>query len=118
MEAEREDIDAELEARLLREAAIAERNRQMRERARQIGGVPGAMMAGVMIALRDVYDAAPKRDNGAPMVIAPGEPHDVDRDGMELSAGELGGADDVTIAALDRRPPLLARARRRGRRRH
>ena len=58
----------------------------MRDRGRQIGGVPGAIVAGLMIALRDIYDPPPKRDDGIPMVEAPGEPHDVDRDGMALAA--------------------------------
>ncbi len=70
------------EAALLRDAAKAERYQTMRERGRQIGGVPGAMVAGLMIALRDIYDPPPKRDDGIPMVEAPGDPHDVDRDGM------------------------------------
>ena len=79
----------------------------MRERGRQIGGVPGAMVAGLMIALRDIYDPPPKRDDGIPMVEAPGDPHDVDREGMDFAAGEIGGSDDVTVAALERRAPIV-----------
>ncbi len=89
----------------------------MRERGRQIGGVPGAMIAGLMIALRDIYEPPPKRDDGIPMVEAPGDPHDVDRDGMDLAAADIGGGDDVTVAALERRPPIVgARGGRRSRR--
>jgi hypothetical protein len=105
------------EAALLRDAAKAERYQAMRERGRQIGGVPGAVVAGLMIALRDIYDPPPKRDDGIPMVEAPGDPHDVDRDGMDLAAADIGGSDDVTVAALERRAPIVAGRRRRPRRR-
>ncbi len=103
------------EAALMRDAAKAERYQAMRERGRQIGGVPGAMVAGLMIALRDIYDPPPKRDDGIPMVEAPGDPHDVDRDGMDLAAADIGGRDDVTVAALERRPPIVGAARRKRR---
>jgi hypothetical protein len=105
------------EAALLRDAAKAERYQAMRERGRQIGGVPGAVVAGLMIALRDIYDPPPKRDDGIPMVEAPGDPHDVDRDGMDLAAADIGGSDDVTVAALERRATIVAGRRRRPRRR-
>jgi hypothetical protein len=109
------------EIALLRDAAKAERYQAMRDRGRQIGGVPGAMVAGLMIALRDIYDPPPKRDDGIPMVEVPGDPHDVDRDGMDLAAADIGGADDVTVAALERRPPIVgapgARRKRRFQRR-
>ncbi len=102
------------EAALLRDAAKAERYQTMRDRGRQIGGVPGAIVAGLMVALRDIYES-PKRDVGVPMVEVPGEPHDVDRDGMALSAADIGGGDDVTrrrsrAAPTDRRrpPPEIA----------
>jgi hypothetical protein len=102
------------EAAMLRDAAKAERYQTMRDRGRQIGGVPGAIVAGLMVALRDIYES-PKRDVGVPMVEAPGEPHDVDRDGMALSASDIGGADDVSVAALERRPPIIAGSRRKRR---
>jgi hypothetical protein len=107
------------EAALLRDAAKAERYQTMRERGRQIGGVPGAIVAGLMVALRDIYES-PKRDNGDVVVDAPSEPHDVDRDGLALAASDIGGADDVAIAAMERRPPVTAgggHQRRRARRR-
>jgi hypothetical protein len=96
------------------EAAAVER-RSMVERGRQIGGVPGAVMAGIMVALRDIYE--PPRDNGAVVVDSPSQPHDVDRDGMDFAATELDSDADVTIAALERRPPVVSRRRRWSRRR-
>ena len=103
------------EAELLRDAAKAERYQTMRQRGRQIGGVPGAMVAGLMVALRDIYEA-PKRDNGDVVVDAPSEPHDVDRDGMAFAATDIGGSEDVAIGALAPRPPVVS-GRRRARRR-
>lgn len=110
------DVESDFdEEALIRDAAIAERNRSMRERGRQIGGTPGAVMAGMMIALRDIYES-PKRDNGSVVVDSPSEPHDVDRDGVELTADEIGSDIDVTIAAQDARAPIVARRRSRWRR--
>ena len=110
------DVDDDFdEEALIRDAAIAARNRSMRERGRQIGGTPGAVMAGMMIALRDIYES-PKRDNGSVVVDSPSEPHDVDRDGLEFEAGDIGSDADITIAAQEPRPPIVGRARRRTRR--
>lgn len=106
-----DDID---EVSLMRDAYLAERNRSMRDRGRQIGGVPGAMVAGLMIALRDIYET-PKRDNGSVVVDSPSEPHDVDRDGLELDAADIGAETDIRIDAQARRPPIVGRARRRSR---
>ena len=104
------------EAALLREIAKAERYQSMRERGRQVGGVPGAIVAGFMIALRDIYES-PKRDNGDVVVDAPSEPHDVDRDGIMFTAADIGGSDDVSIGAMAPRPPIASGRRRRSRRR-
>jgi hypothetical protein len=109
-----EQGDQRDEAALMRDAAIAERNRSMRDRGRQIGGVPGAVVAGVMIALRDIYET-PKRDDGSVVVDSPSEPHDLDRDGLDLAADEIGADNDVTIVPLERRPPVVRRSRRRPR---
>jgi len=111
---ERDEIKEIDEAALMRDAYIAERNRSMRDRGRQIGGVPGAMVAGLMIALRDIYES-PKRDNGSVVVDSPSEPHDVDRDGLDLMADDIGADTDITIAAQARRAPIVRGARRRPR---
>lgn len=91
------------------------RDRSMIEHGRRIGGVAGAALAGAMIAVRDVYEG-PKRDDGSVVVDAPTEPHDVDRDGVDLTADEVGGREDVTVPAQPRRAPVVA-GRRRSRRR-
>jgi hypothetical protein len=99
----------------IREAAKADRDRSSIEQGRRVGGLPGAMVAGAMIALRDIYEG-PKRDDGQVVVDAPSEPHDVDRDGLDLPAAEIGGDDDVAVPPQPRRAPVVS-SRRRPRRR-
>jgi hypothetical protein len=105
--------DEEIEA--LREAAKLDRDRSSIEQGRRIGGLPGAMVAGAMIALRDIYQG-PKRDDGVVVVDAPSEPHDVDREGVTLAAAEIGGPDDVAVPAQPRIEPVVSRRRARRRR--
>jgi hypothetical protein len=93
----------------------ADRDRSSIEEGRRIGGLPGAMVAGALLAIRDIYET-PKRDEGQVVVDAPSEPHNVDRDGVQLAADEVGGADDVAVPAQPRRDPVV-RGRRRSRRR-
>jgi hypothetical protein len=111
------DVDDEddNDARVVGEAIKAERDRSSIEQGRRIGGLPGAMAAGAMIALRDIYES-PKRDDGQVVVDAPSEPHNVDRDGVQLGAEEIGGADDVAVPAQPRLDPVVS-SRRRSRRR-
>ncbi len=93
------------------------RDRSAIAHGRRIGGAAGAALAGAMIAIRDIYEG-PKRDDGQVVVDAPSEPHDVDRDGVELTADEIGGPDAIAVPAQPRRPVLPSPAtRRRARRR-
>lgn len=87
------------------------RDRSMVEHGRRIGGIPGAALAGAMIAIRDVYEG-PKRDDGSVVVDAPSEPHDVDRDGVDLSVADVGGSHDVTVPAQPRLAPVTSTRRR------
>jgi hypothetical protein len=95
-------------------AAQADRDHSSIEQGRRIGGLPGAMIAGAMIAIRDIYEG-PKRDDGQVVVDAPSEPHDVDRDGVTLPADEIGSADDVAVPAQPRLAPIVSRRRSRRR---
>jgi hypothetical protein len=104
----------EEEVEALREAAKVDRDRSSIEQGRRIGGLPGAMMAGAMIAIRDIYEG-PKRDDGVVTVDAPSEPRDVDRDGVELSAEEIGGPADVAVPPQPRVEPITSRRRSRRR---
>jgi hypothetical protein len=110
-----EDDNDAVDAKVVGEAIKAERDRSSIEQGRRIGGLPGAMAAGAMIALRDIYES-PKRDDGQVVVDAPSEPHNVDRDGVQLGAEEIGGADDVAVPAQPRLDPVVS-SRRRARRR-
>ena len=92
-----------------------ERNRSMVAYGRRIGGVPGAIVAGAMIAVRDIYEG-PKRDDGSVVVDAPTEPHDVDRDGVALTPEEIGGVHDLAVPAQPRREPVVGRRNSRRRR--
>lgn len=99
----------------VREAEAAERRASAIAHGRRIGGAPGAIMAGAMLALRDILEP-PRDDQPVAEVEAPGDPHDVDRDGVALAADELGGDADVAIAPQPRRDPIVT-GRRRSRRR-
>ena len=109
---DRHETIAEADRRRVAEANEAERNRSMIAQGRRIGGLPGAMVAGAMIAVRDVYEG-PKRDEAPVVVDAPSEPHDIDRDGVPLAAEEIGGAEGVTVPAQPRRDPVVRRRSRR-----
>jgi hypothetical protein len=76
---------------------------------RRKGGAAGAAMAGAMLAMRDLLEGPPKEE--LPFEIeASGQPHDLDRDGVDVTVGETA----VSAPPLARRDPLPApRARRR-----
>jgi hypothetical protein len=103
---------ADADRRRVAEANEAARNRSMIAHGRRIGGLPGAMVAGAMIAIRDIYEG-PKRDEAPVVVDAPSEPHDIDRDGVPLAAEEIGGADGISVPAQPRLEPVQRRRSRR-----
>ena len=78
-------------------------------RARRIGGLPGAVLAGALMGLKDVLD--PPKDKQAVVVEASSEPHDIDKDGIDM---EIGGDRRAVSPPL---PPMAAHAPRRRRRR-
>lgn len=70
------------------------------EAGRRKAGATGAVMAGAMLALRDIYEGPPKEL--LPIEIeTPGEPHDIDRDGVGLVVDGVA----VSAPALPRRAP-------------
>ncbi len=84
------DIDvAAIEA----EEAAAARRVSMIEAGRRKGGVLGAAAAGAMIGLRDVYEGPPKDDGIVVVEESPGDPVDIDLDGIS------GTVDDVSFWA-------------------
>ncbi len=64
------------------EEAIATRRLSMIEAGRRKGGVLGAAAAGAMLGLRDVYEGPPKDDDVVIVSEAPGDPVDIDIDGI------------------------------------
>lgn len=68
--------------------AIAKRL-SMIEAGRRKGGVLGAAAAGAMLGLRDVYEGPPKEDTIVEIAESPGEPGDIDTDGIEVSVGDV-----------------------------
>ncbi len=82
-----EAVDAELSAsidveRIRVEEAVAARRLSMIEAGRRKGGVLGAAAAGAMIGIRDVYEGPPKEDDIVIVSEAPGDPEDIDVDGI------------------------------------
>jgi hypothetical protein len=93
-----------------RERRIAEARTSSIEAGRRKGGVAGAAMAGAMLALRDIYEG-PTKEEIPIEVEASGEPHDLDRDGVDLSVDGV----DVSSPPLERKDPLPASKARRSR---
>lgn len=78
------------------------------EAGRRKGGAAGAAMAGAMLAVQEIYEGPPKED--APVTVeASSDPHDVDRDGVDVTVGEV----DVNSPALERIDPLVGDQRKR-----
>lgn len=90
------------------EERLAEARRSAIEAGRRKGGVAGAAMAGAMLAVADIYEG-PRKDDAPVTVEASGDPHDVDRDGIDVQVGEV----DVAAPALERRDPVVGDARKR-----
>jgi hypothetical protein len=67
-------------------------------------------MAGAMLALRDIYEG-PTKEEIPIEVEASGEPHNLDRDGVDMTVEGV----DVTAPPLERKDPLPAPKARRTR---
>lgn len=75
------------------------------EAGRRRGGVAGAAMAGAMFAVAEIYEG-PKKDDKPVTVEASSDPEDVDRDGIDVSVGDV----DVGSPALPTLGPVVDRA--------
>jgi hypothetical protein len=69
-------------ARITAEEAVAARRLSMIEAGRRKGGLLGAAAAGAMLGIRDVYEGPPKDDDIVIVSEAPGDPEDIDIDGI------------------------------------
>lgn len=90
------------------EERLADRRAAAIAAGRRKGGVAGAAMAGAMFAVSDIVEG-PKKDDAPVTVEASGDPHDLERDGFGMKVGEV----DVAAPALERKPPVVAKRRRR-----
>jgi hypothetical protein len=109
------DAIAEADRARVHAANQLARNQSMVAEGRRKAGAVGAMMAGAMIAIRDIYEG-PKKDEGVAVVESPTDPIDLDEDGVQLEAEEVGGTHDIAVPAQPRRAPIVA-GRRASRRR-
>ena len=80
------DEDEAAELQLLADAvaqeAAADRRRSAIEAGRRKGGLAGAAAAGAMLGLRDIYEGPPKEDDIVIVEEAPGDPGNIDLDGI------------------------------------
>ena len=88
-------LDAELAAsidvaRIEAEERAAAARLSMIAAGRRKGGLLGAAAAGAMIGLRDIYEGPPKEDDIVIVSEAPGDPEDIDIDGI---TGRVAGID-------------------------
>jgi hypothetical protein len=114
---DREDIehlDAAARAGIAHEAYISEHEERLAqqrasaiEAGRRKGGAAGAAMAGAMLVVSEIVEGPPKDD--APVTVeASSDPHDLERDGVDVTVGEV----DVAVPPLERLEPVVDRARR------
>ncbi len=103
-------LDAEVYAAYVaaHEERLATQRWSSIEAGRRKGGLAGAAMAGAMLAVSEIVEGPPKED--APVTVeASSEPDDVDRDGIDVSVGDV----DVAAPALERLDPVTDPRRRR-----
>jgi len=87
--------DEEEAAELLRlaqevsEEAAAERRLSSIEAGRRKAGLAGAAAAGAMLGLRDIYEGPPKDDDIVIVEEAPGDPGNIDLDGISGSVADV-----------------------------
>ena len=92
------------------EERLAEARMNSIAAGRRKAGLAGAAMAGAMLAVSDILDG-PKKDRVAVTVESSGDPHDLERDGVDLTVGEV----DVHAPALERLEPVVHGSSRRRR---
>jgi len=81
--------DELLAGRLVEEERAAQHRLSMIEAGRRKGGVLGAAAAGAMLGIRDVYEGPPKEDDIVIVSEAPGDPEDIDVDGITGQVAEV-----------------------------
>lgn len=115
--AARAGIEAEPDTQAAHEQFISDHEERLAEArasaiaaGRRKGGAAGAAMAGAMLAVAEIYEGPSKEDTPV-TVEASGDPHDLERDGVDVTVGDV----DVSSPPLERVDPVVGR--RNGRRR-
>ncbi|MDJ0770234.1 MAG: hypothetical protein QNJ12_15645 [Ilumatobacter sp.] len=93
---------AHAESLIVHEERLAEQRRSAIDAGRRKGGVAGAAMAGAMLAVAEIYEG-PRKDDAPVTVEASGDPHDLDKDGLDVSVGDV----DVAAPPLERIDPAV-----------
>jgi len=84
------ELDAEIDAAGIEAEEIAAARRlSMIEAGRRKGGLMGAAAAGAMLGLRDIYEGPPKDDETVEVSEAPGDPEDIDVDGISGTVADV-----------------------------
>jgi hypothetical protein len=86
--------------RIEEEEVIAEQRRSAIEAGRRKGGIAGAAMAGAMLALSEIYEG-PKKDEMVAVSESPGDPGDIDTDGIEMTIGDVDLKSELPDASDD-----------------
>lgn len=75
-------------AEIIAEEAAAVRRKAAIEAGRRRAGPAGAAMAGIMLAISDIYEPR-NRDEVVAVAEAPSDPVDIDEDGIGVSVDDL-----------------------------
>ncbi|MDX2381081.1 MAG: hypothetical protein QNM02_15125 [Acidimicrobiia bacterium] len=81
-----DDIDVE---RIVDEERAASRRLSSIKAGRRMGGAAGAGLAGAMLAISDIYEGSVKQDDSVAVAEHPGEPGDIDVDGIDVTVGDV-----------------------------
>lgn len=80
-----DDIDVE---GIVDEERVAARRLSTIQAGRRKAGAAGAGLAGAMLAISEIYEGPPKDDIVA-VAEHPGEPGDIDTDGIDVTVGDV-----------------------------
>jgi hypothetical protein len=83
---EPDDIDVD---EIVFEERAAARRLSSIEAGRRKGGAVGAGLAGAMLAVSEIYQGPVREDEIVAVSEHPGEPGDIDSDGIDITVGEV-----------------------------
>jgi hypothetical protein len=84
-----DEVDPAVVAAIEAEELAARRRLDAIEAGRRKGGIAGAAMAGAMFAVREIYEGPAKDRETVEVAEAPGEPGDIDIDGIRVTVDDL-----------------------------